>query len=369
VPSFLPPNLRRVILATVALSAICVSAAAASVVIPSSHAPMAARGHGVIGQLKHLVTIGSTIDPVNGDENPYGLAIAPVTSGNITAGDLITCNFNDAFNIQGLGTTIEILHPAPGSSPQRLIQDARLTGCDALAVGTSDDFPWVAALDANDNPIVSDTGVLVDDLQGHGLAQPWGQIFSGTGGTYGAAAFYETNAFDGSITRINILKSGRFSYNKIATGFATNHGVPGTILAPSGLTYDQTNDILYMVDSDVNRVVAFSHPGNIPAGGVINTPSGFSGPSAGSAKVLFKGAPLRAPISAALLFNGDIVVGNTTNNRLIEISPAGKMVGDVNLDKGAPGALFGIAASGTSVPTTKIYFNDDNANAVVVLQQ
>lgn len=367
--NFLPPKLRRVTFATVALSAVCVSVAAASVVIPSSHASMAARGHGVIGQLKHLVTIGSTIDPVNGDENPYGLAIAPVTSGNITAGDLLVCNFNDSFNIQGLGTTIEILHPAPGSSPQRLIQDPRLTGCDALAVGTTDDFPWVAALDANDNPVVSDTGVLVDNLQGHGLAQPWGQIYSETAGVRGVSAFYETNAFDGSVTRINIAKSGHFTYDKIAIGFATNHGVPGTILAPSGLTYDQNDDILYMVDSNVNRVVAFSHPGNIPAGGIVNTPSGFSGPSAGSAKVLFKGGPLRAPISAALLFNGNVVVGNTTNNRLIEISPAGRVVGDVNLDKGAPGALFGIAASGTSLPTTKIYFNDDNANAVMVLQQ
>ena len=367
---FLPPHLLRIALTGVAFGALGWSAAAASVVTPPSHVPLAARGAGgVIGQLKHLATIGSTVDPTNGDENPYGLAIAPVTSGNISAGDLIVCNFNDSFNIQGLGTTIEILHPAPGSTPTRLIQDERLTGCDALAVGTSDDFPWVAALDANDDPIVSDTGALIDDLSGHGLAQPWGQIYSGTPGIRGAAAFYETNAFDGSIERINITSKGRFTYDKIATGFATNHGVPGTILAPSGLTYDAKNDILYIVDSNVNRVVAFNHPGNVKANGIMNTASGFTGPDASSAKVLFAGGPLRAPISSALLFNGDIVVGNTSNNRLIEITPAGKLVGNVNLDKGAAGALFGIAASGTSIATTKIYFNDDNANAVMVLQQ
>jgi hypothetical protein len=323
---------------------------------------------GVVGRLGHVVTIGSTVDPQNGDENPYGLAIAPVTSGVVTAGDLIVCNFNDAFNIQGLGTTLEVLHPAPGSTPTRLIADGRVTGCAALATGTTDDFPWIAAFTANDNPIVSDTGQVVDNLTGGPLAQPWGQTFSGTPGIRGVAAFYESNAFDGSIVRINVTKKGRFTYDKIATGFSVNHGVPGTVLAPAGLTYDATDDILYIVDSDSNRLVAFAQPGKIPAGGITVTPSGFGGSFGASARVVYAGAPLKAPISAALLFNGDVVVGNTANNRLIEIDPSGKVAGMKLLDSGPPGALFGIAASGTSIATTKIYFNDDNANAVEVLE-
>src|ERR1700723_322253 len=68
----------------------------------------------VIGALP-ITTIGSTVDPTNGDENPYGLAIAPVSAGLLTAGDLVVCNFNDSANVQGNGTTIEILHPVPGS--------------------------------------------------------------------------------------------------------------------------------------------------------------------------------------------------------------------------------------------------------------
>ena len=31
-----------------------------------------------------ITTIGSTVDPMNGDQNPYGLAIAPATAGLIT---------------------------------------------------------------------------------------------------------------------------------------------------------------------------------------------------------------------------------------------------------------------------------------------
>ena len=54
-----------------------------------------------------ITTIGSTVDPTNGDGNPYGLAIAPVSAGLLTAGDLVICNFNDSANVQGNGTTIE----------------------------------------------------------------------------------------------------------------------------------------------------------------------------------------------------------------------------------------------------------------------
>ena len=77
---------------------------------------------GIIGSLT-ITTIGSTVDPMNGDQNPYGLAIAPDTMGLLTAGDLVICNFNDSANVQGNGTTIEILNPAPGSTPTRMVQD------------------------------------------------------------------------------------------------------------------------------------------------------------------------------------------------------------------------------------------------------
>ena len=333
---------------------------------PGGQARRPPPGHGVIDQLKHITLIGSTIDPLNGDVNPYGLAIAPASSGSIQAGDLIVCNFNDNFNIQGLGTTIEVLAPTPGSAPVRLIQDGRITGCSALAVD-SGDAPWIAAFTANLNPIVSSSGSLFTTLNNFPWTQPWGQTYSPTTSPYGNGAFYESNADDGSIVRIDLGSKG-FTYETIVTGFSVNHGVPGTVLAPAGLTYDTVHDVLYVVDSNTNRLVAFSKPGTIPQGGITVSGSGFSGANAAQAKVVYAGAPLAAPISAALLFNGDVVVGNTANNRLIEISPAtGAVDGQKLLDPHAPGALFGIAASGTSLDSTLIYFNDDNANAVEVL--
>jgi hypothetical protein len=283
-------------------------------------------------------------------------------------------NFNNGspFNIQGLGTTVEDLHATPGSKPTRIAQDSRLTGPSELVTATTDDFAWVSAFTANGLPIVGDTasGGVVDDLTGNGLQQPWGQTFSGTKDIRGVAAFYVSNSTDGSITRINITKKAAFTYDKIATGFSVNHGVPGTVLAPAGLTYDARADVLYIVDSNMNRLVAFLHPGNVPVGGIIVNPyGGFGGVSGSSARVVYAGRPLNAPISAALLYNGDVVVGNTANNRLIEITPTGSAVGNKLLDNGAVGALFGIAASGSSIANQKIYFNDDNMNTVEVLQQ
>src|SRR5579863_3324860 len=103
----------RAAVASVAALLFAQGIAAAATGQPGRPVPSAMQraGGGVIGQLKHIVMIGSTVDATNGDQNAYGLTIAPVTAGLITAGDLIVTNFNNGnpFNIQGLGTTMEVL--------------------------------------------------------------------------------------------------------------------------------------------------------------------------------------------------------------------------------------------------------------------
>jgi len=104
----------------------------------------------------------------------------------------------------------------------------------------------------------------------------------------------------------------------------------------------------------------------------------FSGPSMASARVVAQGAPLSTPLSAALLKNGDLVVGNAdigtpapsaTTNLLIELSPVlpGGFVGQLQIDTGTPGAIFGIAAALDAAGNQIIYFNNDNNNAVMQL--
>lgn len=324
----------------------------------------------ILKMLKKQVVIGSTIDPKFGQLNPYGLTVAPSTAGKFTKGDLAVCNFNAKSNVQGTGFTIVALHPVPGSKPTLVSSDKTLLGCDALALGPADDI-WAAAFQANDNPVLSASGKLEVNIKGKPFNRPFGQVFVQP--KKGNPAFYASNAGDGAIIRINL--ASKFTYDVIATGFAVNHGKPGGILGPSGLAYNPKGDILYVVDGMTNTVVAFSNVSTIPAGGIVVQPNGktFKGKFASRAHLIFGGTPLNGPISSALFFNGNIVVGNTLDpngkNLLIEISPMGKLLDVLNVDKGAAGSLFGLVATGSSFANAKLYFNDDNDNNLQVLER
>jgi hypothetical protein len=329
----------------------------------------------LLNRFDDIATIGSTVDPINGDQNPYGLDIAKSNAGKIRAGDLVVCNFNNnnaLGNVQGTGTTIVALHPRPGSAPERILQAEELLGCTALALGPTDAI-WAAAFVENDNPIVSPGGAILTSLDGGPWHGPFGQTFAGRSGPLRVAAFYESNAGDGSIVRININPGRPFTFDVVATGFPVNHGVPGSILGPSGLQYDAEHDRLYVVDGANDAVYSLRHVSTIPAHGLSVDRGGrsFDGPFARRARVVFFGSPLNGPISSALLPNGNLVIGNTLDpngkNLMIEITPHGRLLAVKNVDTGAAGALFGMVASGSNDDNTRLYFNDDNENTVKVL--
>jgi hypothetical protein len=320
--------------------------------------------------LKRQVVIGSVVDPKSGAGNPYGLTVVPFTSGKLTAGDLLVCNFNAKSGVQGTGKSIVAIHPKAGSSPVQISADKSLVGCNALAIG-SDDYIWASAMVANDNPVLDTSGNLLTNIKGKPFGQPWGQVAAQP--RKAAAAYYATNAGNGSIVRINLGAS--FTYDVIATKFPVNHGAPGTALAPSGLSYDGSVDTLYFADGQNDTIVAFKNVSKIKAGGIVATKNGmaFTGPSAKSARIVYAGKPLNGPISTALLPNGNLIAGNTLDpngkNLMLEIAPSGKLLATRNVDKGPAGALFGIVATGTTDANTKIYFNDDNDNNLQVLQK
>ena len=142
--------------------------------------------------------VGSTVDPINGDLNPYGLVVAPATAGLITKGDLVVCNFNDGpTNTQGQGTTIIGLHPVAGSKPYRIAQSADLQGCNALTM-LPDDSISAAGWTSNLNPLVSASGVVGTPFSDT-FAGPWGEAFVAATATQ-PAAIYVSNAPGGATT-------------------------------------------------------------------------------------------------------------------------------------------------------------------------
>ena len=61
----------------------------------------------ILKKLTKNVTIGSTVDPTNGDKTPHGIVIAPLTNGAVKKGQIVACNFSNKAGKAGAGTTIE----------------------------------------------------------------------------------------------------------------------------------------------------------------------------------------------------------------------------------------------------------------------
>jgi hypothetical protein len=244
------------------------------------------------------------------------------------------------------------------------------------------------------NPLVGANGVVASPFASDSFAGPWGEAYVAATATQ-PAAIYVSNApggpttSGGTVDRISLSGDAQTSFTEIVTGICSG-GSPGAIFGPAGLTYDPTSDTLYIVATSSASVIAITGVSSIEKDGVIvngqctatatATPvPTFSGPSMASARVIAHGAPLATPLSAALLKNGDLLVANAdigvtvpsaTTNLLIEVSPVvpGGFVGQpLQVDTGAPGALFGIAATVDASGNQIIYFNDDDSNAVMQL--
>ena len=67
-----------------------------------------------------IATVASTVPP-NGDLNPYGVAVVPLSIGNLLTHHILVSNFNNAQNLQGTGTTIMDIAP-DGSSTKVFAQ-------------------------------------------------------------------------------------------------------------------------------------------------------------------------------------------------------------------------------------------------------
>jgi hypothetical protein len=347
----------------------------------------------ILTGLNNITTVGTTSFTIaagnTSGSNPYGLTIATTTAGPVTTGDLLVCNFNDgATNTPGKGMSLLGLHPSAGATPYLIAQSNDILGCSGLAALQNGSIAATGSA-ANGTALVTPAGVVSTPFSSDTFAQPWSIVDAVFGGT---EYLYVANGSNGTIDRITVANGVQTAFVEIATGFigssytgaygsssggygAGNAPLPG----PGGLVYDANIDTLYVVDTNVNQVLSIANASTVGTDGIVQTDTGFVGPAASNVSVLAYGPPLNGPISAALLSNGDIVVGNTLDpngtNLLIEVSPTAGIVATKNVDTGPAGAIFGIiavpiAASGPSTTSSDvIYFNDDNDNTVKAVSQ
>jgi hypothetical protein len=81
-------------------------------------APSLAAGKSFLGQFGKIHTVASMVPksgPAKGDQNPYGIAVVPQSTGKLVQGDILVSNFNNAQNQQGTGSSIIETSPHGGA--------------------------------------------------------------------------------------------------------------------------------------------------------------------------------------------------------------------------------------------------------------
>ena len=365
----------------IAAALVSVSGCGGGAVPPNSGAGMlqnasqvrAADTTSVLKQLKKNVVIGSTVDPKNGDQGPFGIFVVPGKKV-LQKGQLLVCNIEDSKGVPGNGTTIELLNPKPSSNPATFAQAASLAGCDGITIDSLN-MVFATAYTAKDVVTLTSAGSVHKKYAGHGIELPFGNIFAMQGKHYQAAYDFIADAQTGSILSLSYDRYGTGKVLQVVTGFAVNKKGPLATLGPSGLQYDTKQDILYIVDGVDNTVVEFTHASDLLVKDeIVVKPGGKTFdckyPKTTCGKLIYSGTPLDAPMASTLLPNGNLVVANTSGgNTLVELTPAGQILDTKVVDTNKTAGVFGLAAIGTTDSNTEIYYTDTNTNDVDVLEK
>jgi hypothetical protein len=338
-----------------------------------------------VGPLDSVNTIASTV-PKNGDVNPYGIAVAPTTTGRLVAGDVLISNFNNHRNLQGTGTTIVEVSPSGSVTQFSSLDPNKLPGACPGGLGLTTalvalESGWVvvgslptkngtsATAKAGCLIVIDPSGRPVETISGSPVNGPWDMTTLDNGST---ATLFVTNVLngtvaaspavvnDGTVVRIGLSLTGAkptvTSEDVIGTGFPERTDPGALVVGPTGLGLG-SDGTLYVADSVNNSVDTISSA----ATRATSTPG----------TVLSSGGHLNDPLGLAIAPNGDILTTNGGDGNLVETAPDGTQV-DVKILDTTPappgpngnGTLFGLAL----VPDgSGVYFVDDGTNTLNIL--
>ena len=338
-----------------------------------------------LSTLNHVDTLVSTI-PTNGDVNPYGVAIVPVTMGRLAANNILVSNFNNSANLQGKGTTIVQISPSgiptkfakidaktlPGPCPGgvglttalvALRSGFVIVGSLPTADGTSATAQagCLIILDSNGNPIAT--------LSGNGINGPWDMTALDIGST---ATLFVTNVLNGTVAANGAVVSqgsvlrivlstptsgtpSALSCTTIASGFDERTDPAALVIGPTGLGLG-ADGVLFVADTLNDRIAAIPN--------AVSTTN-----DAGAGMTVVQGGPLKMPLGLAIAPNGDILTMNAGNGQIVDSRPNGKRAGarfvDLSRSRNGAGSLFGVAVAPGG---DAVYFVNDGNNTLAILQ-
>ena len=357
-----------------ALGAVGAGAAVAAVAATSSAAPaygaMAAGGIGTAPDK----TLASVIAP-DGDRDPFGIAIVPHTMGKLTAGNLLVTEFGDKQGAAGAGTTILQVNPATGKTSV-FFRGGPVAGPVGVAINLANDGVWVgdygraASGTAANDLLIAPNGKVKAVYTGattHGAASfvgVWGQGVSSSDGKisfyYGDAGNASTGTGGGDVVRLTPHPKGpvngqpvNATYARIATGQGETPrgGNAATAAGPQGFAFGADGTLYETNDAD-NTLYAIPHAATAK--------------SPAATRIVYRGHALQSPENVVIdPRNGDLLVVNANNNRLVVITPGGKLVATRDLAAHQPaGALFGLAIGTNAAGDLVLYYTNSNTSTL-----
>ena len=252
---------------------------AAAIALPAAAADRRAKDDdSFLASIKDETVVASTV-PANGDGNPYGVVVAPVSIGRIHRGEILVSNWNSAQNLQGLGTTIVAVDPATHRSRLFAAVPRHLPGCPG-GVGMSTSLTMlragyviVGSLPSNDGTaatvgpgclIVFDAqGAVVRTFEGGRIDTPWSNIAlidRGSSATLfvtmlnqGAHKADDDGSKQATVLRLS-LAIGRdgpvlAGETVVGSGFVVKPDKDVLIIGPTGLVLDRSG-ALYVSDAN-----------------------------------------------------------------------------------------------------------------------
>jgi hypothetical protein len=349
----------------------------------------------LLPSVKRQTLLAPTV-PDNGDQNPYAIVVAPVSSGVIQKDDVLVTNFNDTNNLQGLGTTIMRYAPATRQMTQFAKLPRTLPGCPGgvglttamtmltsgwIIVGSTPSQDGMARTKGAGCLIVLDNkGAVADVWSGPDINGPWGNMavvdHGATATVFVSNAGFGTDADtkvdpatgDPTIARkATVLRLGLSipSGSKpaitgrtvVADGFGARGDKSVFLIGPTGLALGRDSATLYVSDAIGNRITAIAD-------------ALTRGDSAGTGREITKDGLLQRPLAMTMAPNGHLLVTNGLNGQVVEIDPvAGKQLFarwvDADKAQSPPGSgdLFGIAMTPDG---TGFYFVEDEINSLLL---
>ena len=349
--------------------------------------PAMAAEAGFLENIRRHTILTSTV-PDNGDQNPYAIVVAPVSAGTIQKDDVLVSNFNNAGNLQGLGTTIINYNPTTKKLTQFAQIPRNLAKCPGgVGLGTAMTMlktGWViigsapstdgtaATKGAGCLVVLTPQGQIADVWNGPDIDAPWGNmavidrgatvsLFVSNVG-FGIGAENDSEPTDkATVLRIDLtIADGKppavVRKTVIGSGFAAQGDQDVFLIGPTGLALG-ADGTLYVSDAIGNRITA------IPDAAARSD-------SAGTGREVTKGGLFRRPLAMTTAPNGHLLVTNGLNGQVVEVDPvSGTQIYarwiDANKAQTPPGSgdLFGIAMTPAG---DGFYFVEDEVNMLVV---